>query len=216
MTFKLYHAHGSCSLVSHIALEESGARYTTQLVDLAGSEQHSAAYRAINPRGRVPTLQLEDGSLLTENVAILYFIGTRFPDAGLLPADPALAAKALSIAAFFASSVHVAHRHIRQPRLYTSDESAYASIQAVGKRTFHDYLKEVDGLLRDRPWFLDQFTIADPYALIFYYCGIRLELPVHELQAYTAHTRRLTQRPAIRRVLDQDPQVGPALRQHLL
>jgi glutathione S-transferase len=212
MAFKLYFAPGSSSLASHFALEESGARYETQRVDLPGGEQHTPEYRKINPRGRVPVLQLEDGSVITENVAILYYLGTRFPEARLLPADPAGAARALSLAAFFATSVHVAHRHIRQPRLYTTEEAAQPAIKAVGRRTFHDYLKEIDGLLAGREWFLDQFTVADPYALMFYWCGIRQELPVHELHAFTAHARRLLRRPAIARVLEQDPEAGPALR----
>jgi glutathione S-transferase len=215
MTLKLYTATGSSSLASHFALEERGVRYRTQRVDLPGGEQHTPEYRKINPRGRVPVLELEDGSRLSENVAILYYLGTRFPESRLLPADHAGAAQALSLAAFFATSVHVAHRHIRQPRLYTTDETAYAAIQAVGRRTFHDHLKEIDGLLDGRAWFFDHFTVADSYALMFYWCGIRQELPVHELHAFTEHARRLLKRPAIARVLDADPEAGPALRKLL-
>jgi len=105
MTFKFYYAHGSSSLASHFALEESGAVYETERVDLPGGQQYTEAYRAINPRGRVPVLKLEDGGILTENVAILYYVGTHFPEARLLSDDPAQAAQALSLAAFFASTI---------------------------------------------------------------------------------------------------------------
>jgi glutathione S-transferase len=215
MALTLYYAHGSSSLASHFALEESGAVYDARRIDLPGGEHHTPEYREINPRERVPTLRLEDGSILTENVAILYYVAARFPDARLLPPDPRGAAQALSLAAFLASSVHVAHRQARRPYLYTSDESAQPGISALGRRTFHDYLIELDGLLQGREWFLDQLTIADPYALVFYWCGIRQKLPVHELTAFTDHARRLLRRPAIARVLAEDAEAGPALRKLL-
>ncbi|MET0387183.1 MAG: hypothetical protein ABW321_14540 [Polyangiales bacterium] len=56
-------------------------------------------------------------------------------------------------------------------------------------RGSHDHLKELDAQPQGREWPTDQLTIADPYALVFYWCGIRQQLPVLELTAFPAHTQ---------------------------
>ncbi|MFZ3311160.1 MAG: glutathione S-transferase N-terminal domain-containing protein, partial [Xanthobacteraceae bacterium] len=89
----LYYAPGACSLASHVVLEESGEKYDAKKVDLAGGEQRTEAYLKINPLGRVPALKLDNGEPLTENTAILPYLGKRF---GLWPKDPGAEAKALS------------------------------------------------------------------------------------------------------------------------
>ncbi|HEY4405025.1 MAG TPA: glutathione S-transferase N-terminal domain-containing protein, partial [Xanthobacteraceae bacterium] len=81
----LYFTPGACSLAPHIVLEESGEKYEKQLVDLVNGEQRSEPYLKINPQGRVPALRLDDGEPLTENTAILPYLGKRF---GLWPSDP--------------------------------------------------------------------------------------------------------------------------------
>jgi|GEM_PF-6232592 len=70
----------------------------------------------------------------------------QFLEAKLLPTDPFAKAQVISLAAFFANSVHVAHRHIRQPHQYTTEKSAFAEIQEVGRKTFWNYLQEIDRL----------------------------------------------------------------------
>src|SRR5215475_4161171 len=105
----LYYAPGACSLAAHIVLEESGEQYQTRRVDLANGEQRSEAYLNINPQGRVPALVLDGGESLTENTAILPYLGKRF---GLWPRDQLGEARALSTIGFFAASVHPAHAHI--------------------------------------------------------------------------------------------------------
>ncbi len=81
----LFYAPGACSMASHIVLEESGERYQPKRMDLSKGEQKTADYLKIHPLGRVPALKLDDGSPLTENTAILPFLGKRF---GLWPTDP--------------------------------------------------------------------------------------------------------------------------------
>jgi glutathione S-transferase len=70
---KLYYAPHTCSLASHIALEEAGAAYSTVRIDFASTEQRSPEYLAINPKGRVPAMVTERG-ILTETPAMLAFI----------------------------------------------------------------------------------------------------------------------------------------------
>src|SRR5689334_9713443 len=113
----LYYAPGACSIAAHIVLEESGEAYTPREVDLVHGEQRSEIYLKINPLGRVPVLALDSGEPLTENTAILPYLGKRF---GLWPTDPMSEAKALSLIGFFASTVHPAHAHFGRPERYTA------------------------------------------------------------------------------------------------
>jgi glutathione S-transferase len=197
----LYYAPGACSLASHIVLEESGEKYEGKRVDLAKGEQRTEAYLKIHPLGRVPALLLDDGQPLTENTAILPYLGKRF---GLWPKDPVAEAKALSIIGYFASSVHPAHAHISRPERYASDKSYFPDIQEQGKKTFHGYLKQIDGMLAGRQWLSDQYSVLDPYGFLFYTWGVRRELPVAELKSYSAFKDRMLQRPAVRRIVEDE------------
>ena len=193
----LFFSPGACSMAAHIVLEERGETYQRQRMDLSKGEQKTAEYLKIHPLGRVPALKLDDGSPLTENTAILPYLGKRF---GMWPADPIKEAQALSLIGFFAASVHPAHAHIARPERYTEDASAFPGIQAMGKKTFHEYLKQIDALYARREWLSDQYSVLDPYAFVFYTWGVKRELPMAELKAYTALKDRMLGRPAVQRV----------------
>src|SRR3954464_885439 len=197
----LYYAPGACSMAAHIVLEESGEKYQPQKVDLANGEQRTESYLKINPQGRVPVLRLDEGEPLAENTAILPYLGKRF---GLWPKEQLADAKALSLIAFFAASVHPAHAHIGRPERYASDPSAYPTLQETGRKTFHNYLKQMDGMLAGRQWFADKYTVLDPYGFVFYTWGIRRELPMQELNNYTAFKNRMLERPAVQRVVKEE------------
>jgi len=197
----LYFTPGACSLAAHIVLEESGEKYETQLVDMAKGEQRSDSYLKINPQGRVPALRLDNGGSLTENTAILPYLGKRF---GLWPTDPMAEAKALSLIGFFAASVHPAHAHIGRPERYATDPAAYPTIKEAGLKAFHGYLKQIDGLLAGREWFCEQYSVLDAYGLVFYAWGFRRELPMQELKDYSALKDRMLRRPAVRRIAEAE------------
>jgi glutathione S-transferase len=194
----LYYAPGACSMAPHIVLEEGGEKYEPKRMDLTKGEQKTPQYLQIHPLGRVPALKLDDDAPLTENTAILPYLGKRF---GLWPTDPVKEARALSVIGFFAASVHPAHAHIGRPERYTEDKSAFPGLQAMGKKTFHEYLKQIDAMYADREWLSDRYSVLDPYAFVFYVWGIRRELPVSELKNYSALKNRMLQRPAVQRVL---------------
>jgi hypothetical protein len=86
---KLFYASDTCSLASHIALEDAGADYSTARISFANDEQRKPEYLAINPKGRAPALVTDKG-VLTETPAILAFIAQSFPQARLAPLDDAL------------------------------------------------------------------------------------------------------------------------------
>jgi glutathione S-transferase len=197
----LYFAPGACSMAAHIVLEESGEKYQAQPVDLAGGEQRTDAYLKINPQGRVPALRLDNGEPLAENTAILPYLGKRF---GLWPNDPMAEAKALSLIGFFAASVHPAHAHIGRPERYAADPAAHGTLRETGRKAFHGYLQQIDRMLASREWFGDSYSVVDPYGFVFYTWGVRRELPMSELKNYTAFKDRMLQRPAVRRVVEDE------------
>lgn len=194
----LYYANGACSMAAHIVLEESGEKYQPRRLNLAQGEQRTPEYLKINPLGRVPALVLDDGSSLAENTAILPYLGKRF---GLWPADPLAEARALWRIGFFASTVHVAHAHIGRPERYASDKAAQEDVKAMGLKSFHGYLKDIDGFYAGKEWLLGPYSVVDPYAFIFYTWGVRRGLPVLELKNYTAFKDRMLKRPAVQRAL---------------
>jgi glutathione S-transferase len=194
----LYYAPGACSMAAHIVLEESGQPYTAHRMNLAKGEQKTSDYLKIHPLGRVPALTLDDGSHLSENTAILPYLGKRF---GLWPTELQQEAQALSMIGFFASSVHPANAHIGRPERYTEDTSAFPGIQAMGKKTFVQYLQQIDALYAQREWLAGSYSVLDPYALVFYVWGHRRELPVAELKHYTAFKNRMLQRAGVQSAL---------------
>jgi glutathione S-transferase len=203
---KLYYAPGACSTASHIGLEESGAPYESQALSFAKNEQRTSEYLKINPRGRVPALVIDQGTIV-ENTAILDYVATAYaPD--LMPKDPALRARAISLMAWFSNNVHPSFTHISRPERFATDTSVHDHLKQVGRENFHAALKEIDGLLAGKQWILgDKFSVVDGYALVFYGWGKRIGLPVNELKNYTAWKDRMLARPAVRRVLEREQNV---------
>ena len=197
----LFYAPGACSMAPHIVLEEGGEKYEPKRMDLAKGEQRTADYMKIHPLGRVPALKLEDGTPITENTAILPFLGKRF---GLWPTDPVKEAKALSLIGFFAATVHPANAHIGRPERYTDDKSAFPGLQEKGKQSYFEYMKQIDAMYAGREWLSDKYSVLDPYALVFYAWGVRRELPMAELKNYSAFKDRMAKRPAVAKVLAEE------------
>ena len=197
----LYYGPGACSMASHIVLEDCGEKYDPIRMDLAKGEQRSEEHLKRNPLGRVPVLRLDDGSHVTENTAILPYLGKRFKQ---WPTDPVKEAKAMALIGYFASSVHPAHAHVGRPERYTADQSAYPGIKDMGLKAFHGYLKQIDGMLAGREWLGDSYSVLDPYGFVFYTWGVRRELPMAELKNYTAHKDRMLKRAATQRVVEDE------------
>jgi len=197
----LYYAPGACSLAAHIVLEEGGEKYEAKKMDLSKGEQRTPEYLKIHPLGRVPALQLDNGQPLTENTAILPYLGKRFK---LWPGEPMADAQALSVIGFFAASVHPAHGHIGRPERYATDKAAHANIQETGRKSFGEYLAQIDGMYAKKEWLADKYSVLDPYALVFYSWGVKREFPVAQMKNFSAAKDRMMQRPAVKRIIEQE------------
>jgi glutathione S-transferase len=65
-------------------------------------------------------------------------------------------------------------------------------------------LKQIDGMLAEREWFSDRYSVLDPYGFVFYTWGVRRELPMGQLKNYTAFKDRMLIRPAVRLVVERE------------
>lgn len=202
---KLFFSPGACSMASHITLEEVGASYQPQPTLIPKGEHQSEGYLKVNPRGKVPALQLDDGQVITENTAILSYLGKQFPQAKMWPSDPVNEARAISTMAWFSNTVHPSFTHIMRPERFTTDAGGVDKIKEQGKKSFWANVQEIDKLLAGKDWILgSQFSVCDPYALVFYGWGTRIELPMKELANYTAFKDRMLKRPAVRKILERE------------
>lgn len=198
--YTLYTAAGSCGLASHIALAESGLPYTARLVDFAGNEQRSAAYLAINPKGRVPALATPRG-VLTETVAILAFVAQSAPAAALAPLDDPFAfARMQAFNTWMASTVHVAYAHARRASRWADKPESHADMAAKAPANFADCMALVEGDYLAGPFVLDEgYSVADPYLYTIAGWMPKLGLDPAAYPCIAAHRALMQSRPAVQR-----------------
>lgn len=200
----LYYFPGACSMAAHAALEETGTAYERVSVNLREGEQNGEAFRKINARGQVPVLRLND-KIITESVAILTYVGQRFPQAKLLPANPVDEARCISWMTWISSTVDPLFRRAARPERFVSDEAIRPAVAAAAKEAYWTRCQDIDAHLQGKTWMMgDHYTVCDPYALVYYAWAARFGLPVTELAAYSALRHRLLERPAVRRVLERE------------
>lgn len=160
---RLHHAPMACSLASRLALVEAGLEHEIAIVHTSKGEQNAPAYRQINPRGKVPALETDQG-VLTESTAILPFIADLAPDAGLIPpAGSFERAQAQTWLSFLSSTLHPAMRAVMAPAPGCDCEVARTA--AVARAA--DALGEIDAHLAGRDHVLDAFSVCDLYLGVF-------------------------------------------------
>jgi glutathione S-transferase len=204
----LYFSPGACSLASHIGLEESGAPYEIKPVLLAKGQQRTEAYLKINPRGKVPALSV-DGKILVENTAILTYLARRFPEKRLMPSDPAEEARCIATMCWFSSVVHPSYQRSSRPERFAEGEATQAAVREMGRKSFWANCQEIDSMFQGNDWIMgSEYTLVDPYALVFYGWGVRGGFPMKELGAYTAWQERMMKRPAVKKSVESEQAVS--------
>jgi glutathione S-transferase len=199
---KLYYAPVTCSLASHIALEEAGADYEPIRVDIRSGQQQSPEYLALNPKGRVPTLVTERG-ILTETPAILAYIAQSFPKARLAPLDdPFEFARLQSFLSYLCSTVHVAHAHARRAARWADDAAAQEAMKAKVPQNMADCFALIERTMFVGPFVRgDAYSVADPY--LFTIAGWLESDGVDPARfpRILDHRNRMAERPAVAKVL---------------
>ena len=202
---KLFYAVNTCSLASHIALEEAGAEYSTVRISFATSEQRSPEYLAINPKGRVTAL-VTDRGILTETPAMLAFIAQSFPVARLAPLDdPFGFAEVQAFNSYLCSTVHVAHAHRMRGNRWADDPAAIAEMQRKVPQSVGACFELIERDMLMEPWVMGEgYTICDPYlfTLAGWLEGDGVDLT--RLPKVMAHHRRMSERPAVRKAVAQE------------
>lgn len=160
---KLYYAPGTIASASAIALEETGLPWDPVKVDFKAEEQRQDPYLSLNPKGRVPVLCSTDGNL-TETGAILEYIASRAPEAGLMPADPVKAAKVREAMYYFASTMHPNHAHKLRGARWSDDPAAWDSMTAKVPETMTASCEYVENHVLEGPFILgEEISVADCY-----------------------------------------------------
>lgn len=204
----LYFSPGACSLASHIGLEETGAPYEIKPILLAKGQQKTEAYLKINPRGKVPALSV-DGKILIENTAILTYLARRFPEKKLMPTDPSEEARCIATMCWFSSVVHPSYQHSHRPERFAEGEAAQATVKETGRKSFWANCQEIDSMFQKNDWIMgSEYTLVDPYALVFYGWGVRGEFPMKELSSYTAWQDRMMKRPTVQKSVESEQNVS--------
>lgn len=184
----LYFAPGASSMAPHIALHEIGAPFESRPVSFVTKSNREAAYLAINPEGKVPTL-LIDGRPLTEVAAILFYLARTFPKAGLLPDDVEAEAQVISWMSFIASTVHPARRQ-------GLDHAK--GIYAIA-----------DQRLGARDWAVGDYSIADIHLFRLYWRFFNsLKPEPGTFPNLDAHYTRMMARPAVRKTIETESALG--------
>lgn len=203
----LYVSPRACSLACHIALEESGLPYHVEIVKIREGAHREAAYLAVNPWGKIPALVIDD-EVLTETHAILSYIGDSATAQSLLPsASPLQRARVHEWLNFLSSTVHIAFRILTRPQSLVPDAVHFPIIRETGIPNLRKTVLEVDRRLRDRTWALgDQFSVCDPYLLVFHIWSQREDIVSHlpELPHWNAHADRMLARDATWTCLERE------------
>jgi glutathione S-transferase len=170
---KLYFWPGACSLASNIALHEAGIQFEMAKVDKRTKRVDGVEFTTINPKGYVPTLRLDDGQVLTENVVVLQYIADLNPAAKLAPPAGTMERyRLLEWLSFINSELHKAFTPLFSSE--ASEEAKTYSRNYLSKR-----LNYLEGALGDNKYLMgDQFTVADAYLFTVLGWGVHVGVDI--------------------------------------
>ena len=194
---KLYYSPGACSLSPHIVASEAGIPLELEKVDLASHKTAGGQdFTAVNPKGYVPALRLDDGSILTEGPAIVQYLADQKPATGLAPAAGTIDRYRLQEwLTFIGTELHKSFGTLFNKA--AGDETKQIAKTNIAKR-----LSYLNDQLANRQFLLGgNFTVADAYAFTIVnwtnFVGIDLK-PYPSVVAYMA---RVGARPKVQETL---------------
>ncbi|QCP59477.1 glutathione transferase GstA [Pantoea sp. SO10] len=194
---KLYCKPGACSLSPHIVALECGLDFTQVNVDLQKKvTEQGEDYWQINPKGQVPALQFDDGSILTEGVAIVQYLADLKPDRHLLaPTGSLTRYHTLEWLSFVSSELHKSFSPLFRPD--TPEE-----YKTIARAQLEKKYQQVNEALQDKQWLLGlRFTVADVYLFVVTRWAKAIKLDSAGLDALEAWFNRVAERPAVQAAL---------------
>lgn len=196
---ELYFAPLACSLATRIALYEAGeaARYVQANTRSKKLEDGGDLF-AINPMGQVPALRLDDGSILTENTAILQHVADRFPNARLAPASGVERSKLQQWLGFIGTELHKA---VFVPLL---DEKASEEVKRYSRDKIALRMATLQAHLRGREYLLDSFSIADAYLTTILNWASATQVDLKQWPEVHEYYQRMLKRPSIARAVGEE------------
>lgn len=192
---KLYYSPGACSLATHIVLHEGGLASDFVKVDLKAKRTDTGEdFWAINPKGYVPALVLDDGQLLTENVAVLQYLASRVPR--LLPQEGMAKWRGIEWLAYVSTELHKGYKPLFDPT--ATEEQKKKAKDTVARR-----LALLDERLSKAEFVIgDDFSVVDAYLFVMLMWAEQHGIPMPA--ALTRYAERLRTRPSVRAALSQE------------
>ncbi|PLV55131.1 glutathione transferase GstA [Erwinia sp. B116] len=190
---KLFCKPGACSLSPHIILRETGLDFSLVNVDLQTKKtEQGEDYLQINPKGQVPALLLNDGSLLTEGVAIVQYLADLKSDRQLLaPAGSLTRYHTLEWLNYIATELHKGFSPLFRPT--TPEEYKTLSRQQLLQKFSY-----VNNELNEKQWLMGlRFTVADAYLFTVTRWAQAVKLDLSGLDALNGWFERVAARPAV-------------------
>jgi len=190
---KLYFSPGACSLSPHIVLREAGLVADLEQVDLKTKKTKGGSdFTTINPKGQVPALELNDGSVLTEGVAIVQYLADLKSDRQLLaPAGSLTRYHTLEWLNFIATELHKGFSPLFRP---TTPEE----VKTLAREQLLQKFQYVNNELKEKQWLLGlRFTVADAYLFTVTRWAHAIKLDLSGLSALNEWFERVAARPAV-------------------
>ena len=192
---RLYYSPGACSQAPHIILHETGFDHDAERVDLREKRTESGKdYRAVNPKGSVPALELDNGEILTENAVILQYLGDRAGSDLLPPPGDFARYRVLEWVNFITTELHKSFGALFNAKAGEETKALFRDLIA-GKL---DYVEE---RLGDRPFLMGEtLTLPDPYLFVITGWADKM-IGLDRWPNLKAFRARMLERPAVRHVL---------------
>jgi glutathione S-transferase len=204
---KLYFNPLACSLASRIAVYEAGLPIDLVEVDTVTKRMSDGAdYRQIHSLGLVPALRLDDGSLLSENAAVLQFIADRVPEKHLAPKDGLARSYLHQWLSFIGTELHKGFAPLLH-KTSPPEVKAYALGKLLPKLAY------VDQHLTNRATLLDDYSVADGYLFAILNWTTVTGIKLADYPALAAFHARMLGRPAVKRAFEEERQLYFAMRE---
>lgn len=173
---KLWISRGACSLLPHIVLREAGIDFELVIVDVLkkGFEEE---HKRINPKGRIPMLEFEDGSFLTETTAIVTYAAQLSPEKKLLGQNILEVARTYEWLNWLSGTVHERGLGATfKPSSYSDDEKAHDSIRKKCMEFLLDCFRLIEEKLQGIHAVGEDFTAVDVFLYVIYRWGYLMGL----------------------------------------